>query len=260
VPITEWLANLPERAPTSIDADLQRELLASINLAADAAAQITLANFRQDITIDNKSSTQQLDPVTVADRQAERAIREVLYITGSVQWGTLIGLYDGSGVPIGLMDQPYLGERLVGSTDGTELTVNGSSRWVKTSKAATLRSAIFQTTTPDSFTQPSEAAALQAVKTHSAMCRYGGDCYAYALLAMGFVDIVLETGLKPYDIQALIPIVRGAGGCITTWQGGNPAAGGDILATAHAALHDEVLELLRTTEAAGTNGAPHSVI
>ncbi len=99
-------------------------------------------------------------------------------------------------------------------------------------------------TSPDLFAKGTETRRFQAVKSRVRMTRFGGDCYSYMLLASGLIDVVVEAGLQPYDVVALIPVIEKAGGRITTWDGKSPAAGGRIVASGDARLHDQVLELL----------------
>jgi len=266
----------PHRPSTSIDETLLEKLLHAASLAADAAAQFTLANFRQPLSIDNKACGTDFDPVTIADRHAEEVIREVLldafpehgflgeegnpidqpdsllwvvdpidgtraYITGMPLWGTLIALNDGSDVVFGLLDQPFLKERYIGLPTHTQLHSNGHTSVLNTRSGIRLEQAALQCTSTDMFVTDTQLAAFERVQARAAMTRFGGDCYSYAMLAMGFVDVVVESDLEPYDIQALIPIVQGAGGVVTDWQGGSALQGGSVVASATSALHAEVL-------------------
>ncbi len=179
------------------------------------------------------------------------------YITGMPLWGTLIAVYDGEDAVIGVLEQPFLQERFI-ATDfsiagsattpaaarTSELLTPKGQRSLLTSKTQLLSDAIVQTTTPDFFSDSGHQDVLDRVKSAVSLVRYGGDCYCYALLAMGFVDIVIETGLAPYDIAALIPIVQGAGGIVTSWEGGSAVSGGSVLACANAQLHEQVLALI----------------
>jgi myo-inositol-1(or 4)-monophosphatase len=108
-----------------------------------------------------------------------------------------------------------------------------------------LAEAILTTTHPDLFALPAELAAFQELKAAARMTRYGGDCYAYCLLASGFIDLIVEAGLKPYDVAALVPIIEGAGGRITTWQGKSAMDGGRIVAAGDARVHRQALAVLR---------------
>ena len=270
---------LPVHSPIKIDDQLQQQLLDAACRAADAASPITLRHFRQEVDIDNKASGHDYDPVTVADRDAEAAIREVLleafpqhgffgeetqqleqlnellwvvdpidgtraYITGMPLWGTLIAVYDGCDSVLGVLDQPFLRERYIGRPSHTELHCDNRISRLQTRQVASLANAVLQTTTPDMFKTQFERNAYQRVCDRVALNRFGGDCYAYAMLAMGFIDIVIESDLQPYDIQALIPIIRGAGGVITNWQGESAVNGGAVVACGSANIHTQVLAIL----------------
>lgn len=272
-------ATLNERlSEDTAAAALQASRLRSMHAAADAARVHTLAHFRTRLSVENKQSDG-FDPVTAADRAAERAIREVLlrafpgygflgeesgerstggdtrwvvdpidgtraYITGAPMWGTLLALQERDRVVLGLLDQPVLGERFIGSSDGAFLIDSQGSRRIRTRGTETLDGAILQATTPDMFKTEFERSGFQRVREAVAMTRFGGDCYAYALLAMGFVDLVVEADLEPYDVQAVIAIVESAGGVCTDWYGGSALDGGTLVAAATPALHRAALARL----------------
>ncbi len=250
--------------------------------AADAAAKAILPHFRQAaLSPDDKTgdAVGEFDPVTVADKGAEMAIRELIekerpddailgeefgqkqgtsgarwvidpidgtraFIAGMPTWGTLIGYHDGAKPIVGIMDQCFVGDRFLGWPGGAALVREGKTTMLKTRACPKLSDAIFACTTPELFTSPREQTAYDTLLRETRMLRLGTDCYAYALLAHGLIDIVLEAGLKPFDIQALIPIVEGAGGVITSWDGGSAEDGGQVLATGDAALHATVLKML----------------
>jgi histidinol phosphatase-like enzyme (inositol monophosphatase family) len=265
--------------PADTPAALQSAFLSLAHDMADAAGKAILPHFRRPIAIENKASGRDFDPVTAADKAAERAISKRLaaaypdhglhgeeygtrnpaaryrwvvdpidgtraFMTGALHWGTLIGLLD-NGVPtIGLMDQPYVGERFwADSKFSYSRGPNGRARKLKTRDCPKLADAILCSTHPDLFFDR-EAGAFQRVKANVRMTRYGGDCYGYSLIACGLVDLVIETGLKPFDIVALIPIIERAGGRVTTWDGRSAADGGRILASGDPKLHDVVLKML----------------
>ena len=244
---------------------------------AAAAAEQTLPRFRNISLIDNKFESG-FDPVTEADREAERAIRALInevhpghgilgeefgaenldyshiwvidpidgtraFISGIPVWGTLAGLtVDGEAVA-GLMAQPFTNELFM--CDGTASWYEGPSgtRRMKTRQTTELAEATLFTTTPAMF-KAEKRAAYDRVEQSVRLARYGTDCYAYAMLAAGFVDVVVETGLHPYDIVALIPIIENAGGVITSWDGGPAEKGGSIAAAATPELHHKVMALL----------------
>jgi histidinol phosphatase-like enzyme (inositol monophosphatase family) len=244
---------------------------------ADIAADATLPHFRTPIGVDNKSG-ERFDPVTAADVGAERAIRAAIaaaypdhgiigeelgnshddadfvwvidpidgtrsFIAGVPLWGVLIGLVE-RGVPrLGVMAQPFTGERFFGDGSAANYEGPGGARKLATRQCARLAEATLFTTSPDLFS-PAEQSAYQRVEQKARLARYGLDCYAYCMIAAGFVDAVVEAGLKPFDILPLIPIIEGAGGRVTDWQGNPPPATGQVLATGDARLHDEILELL----------------
>lgn len=244
---------------------------------ADKAAVVTLPRFRTAIDVDNKDGDGGFDPVTAADRAAEVAIATHLttampdhglegeefgitkpdarhrwvidpidgtraFITGSPMWGTLIGLLDGDRPIVGLMDQPFTGERFW--SDGERSFARrdgGAARLMRTRACESLASAVLMTTDPQLFRIGDERTAFERLRSKVRLTRYGGDCYAYALLASGFVDVIVECGLKPYDIVALIPIIESAGGRVTEWNGGSAASGGRIVASGDPRLHDQIL-------------------
>lgn len=249
---------------------------------ADAAAEVTLKHFRSaSLSTDNKQQDG-FDPVTVADKGAEAAMRAVLaserpddgvfgeeqertygasgftwvldpidgtraYISGLPVWGTLIALDDGEQGRIGIVDQPYTDERFVGVLDGTAseawLQRGGARQAISVRRGRALSEAILFTTDADIFQGP-EVPAFADIRSKAQLTRYGTDCYAYALLAMGQIDLVIESGLAAYDVASHIPLIRAAGGVVTDWQGGDCRWGGRVVAAGSEALHAEVLETL----------------
>lgn len=245
-------------------------------LAAAAAAE-TLPRFRQAHAVDNKFA-EGFDPVTEADRAAERAIRALIgevfpedgilgeefgavasgngrtwvidpidgtraFISGLPLWGTLVGLTEEGRATCGLMAQPFTGE-LFAARDGKAFYEGpGGNRELKTRTTASLAEATLCTTTPALFSG-SEREDYDRLERHVRLARYGTDCYAYCMLAAGHVDLVVETGLQAYDIVALIPIIEAAGGVITTRTGGRAEDGGAIVAAATPALHRAALDVL----------------
>jgi myo-inositol-1(or 4)-monophosphatase len=176
------------------------------------------------------------------------------FICGFPTWGTLIGLMHHGRPCYGMMHQPFSRERFFG--DGATAFWRGPAKTVvagqgqieekrrlSTRACPTLAQATLMTTSP-ALIAPHRLADFQRIERQVRLSRYGGDCYAYCALAAGHVDLVIETGLKPYDIVALIPIIEGSGGVITTWEGGNPASGGEIIASGDPALHRIALDLL----------------
>jgi myo-inositol-1(or 4)-monophosphatase len=165
------------------------------------------------------------------------------FISGLPVWGTLIGLLQAGRPALGMMAQPFTGERFAGDGREAWYTGPGGPRPLATRRCDSLASAVLFTTTPAIF-RPVERAAYDRVEAAVRMARYGCDCYAYCMLAAGFVDIVVEAGLQAYDIVALIPVIEGAGGRVTNWQGGSAAAGGQVAVTGDPRLHDALLDLL----------------
>ena len=248
------------------------------HLMADAARTAILPLFRKsDLTTDNKDS-QGFDPVTIADRDAEQAMRAILgehrpedgiwgeefglqsgpsgrlwvldpidgtrgFISGTPTWGVLIALSDGGAPFLGVIDQPYIGERFTGAPGVSIMTGPHGPRALETRETARLAEAILFTTFPEVGT-PQDRAAFEAVAGHVQLTRFGMDCYAYALLAAGQVDLVIEAGLNAYDIQAPIAVIEAAGGVVTDWTGGPAHQGGRVLAAANPALHAAALEVL----------------
>jgi len=262
---------------TNYPSSLVSDLLAAAHAAADAARNVTLSHFRSDIKAENKLQGG-FDPVTIADRGAEDAIRKVLaelrpddavlgeemaqvagtsgltwvidpidgtraYISGAPTWGTLIGVTDADGVIIGMIDQPYIGERFVGGPDGAQCLGPRGTRTLATRQTDRLDQATIFTTFPEVGTKR-EGAAFADLAGRCKLTRYGMDCYAYALLAHGCVDLVVEAGLNPYDIVGPIGVVQAAGGIVTDWRGGPAHPGGRAVAAANSALHEQALAVL----------------
>jgi len=246
---------------------------------ADAAAVETLKWFRTPaLLVDNKLESG-FDPVTQADKAAEQAMRAVLaahrphdaiigeearnqtgttgfswvldpidgtrgYVSGTPTWGTLIALNDGNTPIFGLIDQPYIGERFVGGLGHAFMERDGVKTPLVTSETQSLAKAIIYTTYPEVGSKV-EAVAFHQVAQLCKLTRYGMDCYAYALLAAGHIDLVIEAGLQAYDIQAPIALVRAAGGVATDWGGGNPMNGGRCICAATPELHAAALKILK---------------
>lgn len=249
------------------------------HLLADAARAVILPHFRSpNLSAQNKDAAG-FDPVTVADRAAEQAMRALLalhrpddaiwgeefgqsagtsgrtwvldpidgtrgFITGTPTWGVLIALSDDSGPLLGMIDQPYIGERFFGTEGAALMTGPQGTKQLVTRTTATLDQAFLFTTFPEVGT-PKDRAGFMAVADTVKLTRYGMDCYAYALLAAGQVDLVIEAGLNAYDIQGPIGVIEAAGGIVTNWQGGPAFNGGRALAAANTTLHAEALDILR---------------
>ena len=165
------------------------------------------------------------------------------FISGLPLWGTLIGLTRLGEPCYGMMHQPFTRERFFGDGGAAHWRGVGGERLLRTRACDDLASATLSTTSPRLFAG-ADLEAFERVEREVRLTRFGCDCYAYCMVAAGQMDVVIETGLKPYDIVALVPIVEGAGGVVTTWTGGSPAQGGAIVASANRKLHDQVLARL----------------
>jgi len=241
---------------------------------ADNAGSVILPHFRGAGAVSNKAE-QTFDPVTEADRAAEQIMRAMIretypehgihgeefgdvpahgpyrwildpidgtrsFILGLPSWGTLIGLSEQTVPMVGMMDQPYVKERFWGSKAGAFFRGRQGERQIHTRRCALLADAVLTATAPDMF-NTADAERFQGLSRHVRMTRFGGDCYLYCLLAMGLIDIVAEASLKAFDIAPLVPIIEAAGGIVTTWDGGDPANGGRILAVGDPALHEAAM-------------------
>jgi histidinol phosphatase-like enzyme (inositol monophosphatase family) len=255
--------------------------IALIHRLADAAGEVIRPYFRRKIDVVDKGAQTgaMFDPVTAADKGGEQAIRALLaterpedgilgeefpektgnngrvwvidpvdgtraFITGQTQWGILIALNENGTPTLGVLDQPVTRERFVGSAASAELHSPDGVTKLAVRPCEGLAQAVLMTTHPWAYFDAAEQAVFRRLCDATLMSRFGGDCYAYGLLAMGFVDLVVEARLKPWDIQALIPIVEGAGGVITDWNGGPCAEGGRVIAAGDARVHAEALTYL----------------
>ncbi|KZL20765.1 Histidinol-phosphatase [Pseudovibrio axinellae] len=252
---------------------------AFLHKLADAADAKTMQHFRSGYEVINKLDAG-FDPVTIADRSAEEAIRAILevecpdhgiigeefgmvretaenvwvldpvdgtrsFICGTPLWGTLIGLRTKGKAVQGIMSQPYNGERFWGNCEEAFMKGPLGERALKTRSCASLSEAVITTTEPALFSE-TERPLWDTICDQARLTRYSTDCYGYAMLAAAGFDAVVETGMNTYDILALIPIVEGAGGFVTNWTGGNAVDGGQVLATGDKRLHDELLTKLAT--------------
>ena len=255
---------------------------------AHTAGGIAKAHFRKSFTIENKGGNA-FDPVTNADKAIERVLRAAIaerypdhgivgeeeaergssspyrwcidpidgtraFLVGSPLWGTLVGLTRHDVPLFGLMCQPVLEEVFLGSDGGSWLIKPDSRDRLRTRPCTELRNAVLASTHPDLF-DPDSKRAFDALGRKCLMTRFGGDCYNYVMVAAGFIDLVVETQLRPYDIVPLIPILRGAGAVITDWEGRLPLRGGSVVAAATPALHAAALDVLnRAMPAAASPG------
>jgi histidinol phosphatase-like enzyme (inositol monophosphatase family) len=250
---------------------------AFVGRLATASGETILPSFRTSLSIDNKSA-QDFDPVTEADRAAEAVMRRLIksqfpqhgivgeefgnertdadyvwvldpidgtksFIAGFPIWGTLIALLH-KGVPVyGMMHQPFIGERFSGDNKTANYQGPSGERRLAVRRCASLKDATSFTTSP-LLMNANDRATFGRIESAVKLSRYGGDCYSYCMLAAGHLDLVVETELKPYDIAALIPIVTGAGGVVTNWEGKAAQDGGRIIAAGDPRVHEAALKLL----------------
>jgi len=259
-----------QAAAVSLDAHLTLA-----NELADAAGVAIRPYFRTKLAVDDKAD---LSPVTAADRAAELAMRHMIaarfpehgiigeeygreredaefvwvldpidgtksFISGVPLFGTLIALARCGAPILGIIDQPISRERWVG-TAGRPTTHNG--RPISCRACPGIPSATVFATTPEMF-RDSDADAFARVAGAAKLVRFGADCYAYGLVALGFIDVVIEASLKPYDFAAMLPIIEGAGGIATDWQGAplGLSSDGRVLIAGDKRTHGDALRLLR---------------
>ena len=165
-------------------------------------------------------------------------------MSGMLHWGVLLALFDGENPVVGVLYQPYTDELFFGDGTHAGLVRGQEERRINTASLDVLSRATTCTTGIEWLGQAEQAKYHQLAES-AQLNRTGGDCYLFALVALGQIHIGLDGSLNPYDIQALIPIIRGAGGVITTWDGGNPSLGGHVVASANQALHAQALDKLR---------------
>lgn len=249
-----------------------------IERLATASGETILPYFRTSLGIDDKARGRSFDPVTDADRAAEAVMRRMIqaafpahgivgeefgderpdaeyvwvldpidgtksFISGFPIWGTLIALLHRGSPVSGLMHQPFTGERFSGDGRSARYRGRNGERRLGVRRCASLTDATSFTTSPLLMNE-ADRAAFTSVEADVRLTRYGGDCYSYCMLAAGHIDLVIETELKPYDIAALVPIVTGAGGIVTTWEGGPAQSGGRIIAAGDRRVHEAALKRL----------------
>ncbi|MGQ0566130.1 MAG: inositol monophosphatase family protein [Gemmobacter sp.] len=256
----------------------EAELIATAAEMAEAARVATLRHFRAAGLSADTKETHRFDPVTVADRESEAAMRAVLarlrpqdailgeeqaatpgtsgltwvidpidgtrgYLSGTPTWGVLISVADAEGPVYGVIDQPYIGERFEGGFGRAEVTGPTGRHPLRCRPPRGLDQAILFSTFPEVGTE-AERLAFRRVADAVRLVRYGCDCYGYALVAAGQIDLVIEAGLQTYDVQAPIAVVQAAGGIVTDWQGRPCPQGGQVLAAANAQVHAAAMALL----------------
>jgi myo-inositol-1(or 4)-monophosphatase len=260
----------------SVDA----QTIAFAHRLADASGAVIRPFFRSALAVEAKEREgHKFDPVTEADRGAERAIRELIarerphdsilgeeygetpgtsgwrwvldpvdgtraFITGRHEWGSLIALEKDGRPVLGMLDQPVLGERFIGVNGNAQLHHRGTAIPLKVRACADIGEAVLCATDPSAYMTPAQQAAFERVKDAARLTRYHGDCYIFAMLAMGFVDVIVEGAFNRWDVAALLPLVEGAGGLITNWRGGPWRDGDAVLASGDARLHAQTVKLL----------------
>lgn len=263
---------------TNTSAQLQLDLLQTAHALADAARPIALKYFRgAGLNVDNKL-TEGFDPVTIADREIELKMRDILaqcrpddaihgeefapktgtsgltwvldpidgtrsFISGTPTWGVLIAVGPETGPMLGVIDQPFTEERYIGAFGQAEVLRHGKTRQIQVRNCKDLNDAILFSTFPEIGTDR-ERRAFEKVRDQAKLTRYGTDCYAYALLASGQIDLIIEAGLNAYDIQGPLALIQQAGGIVTNWQGGTAHEGGQVVAAGDPAVHRAALALL----------------
>ena len=254
------------------------DLKGFLDRLATASAEVILPYFRTSLSVEDKSRGASFDPVTAADRAAEQAMRALIrehfpshgivgeefgverpdadyvwyldpidgtksFISGMPAWGTLIALTHRGTPVLGMMHQPFVREWFSGDGAAAQYRGPAGERALNVRPCAALGNAMMFTTSPQ-LMNAADRAAFGRVEKAVRLSRYGGDCYAYCMLAAGHVDLVIETGLKPHDIVALIPIVHGAGGIVSTWEGESAVNGGRVVAAGDRRVHQAALKLL----------------
>jgi myo-inositol-1(or 4)-monophosphatase len=255
---------------------------------ADTAGRVIRPYFRRRIEITDKGLAQggMFDPVTIADKTAEEAVRAIIererpddgiigeefgekpsanglrwvldpldgtraFITGRYEWGSLIALEQNSRAVLGILDQPVLGERFIGVNNEAYLFKQQERTRLRVRSCPDLSQAVLCATHPDAYFTAGEREAFRRVQRSVRMTRFGGDCYLFGVLALGFIDLIIESSFNRWDIAALIPIVEGAGGIISNWQGHSCAHGGQILAAGDQRAHAEAMKLLDSIDRGG---------
>jgi len=256
------------------------DFVAFVDQLATVSGETILPFFRTMLSVDNKGGQRGFDPVTAADRAAETVMRALIrktfpdhgvigeefgpehpeaeyvwvldpidgtksFIAGMPAWGTLIALTRKDVPVFGMMHQPFIRERFSGDGEAAHYRGPAGERDLMVRACESLAEAVLYTTSPLLMNEADRATFAQ-VETAVRLSRYGGDCYAYCMLAAGHIDLVIETELKRHDVIPLIPIITGAGGVVTTWENGPPESGGRIIAAGDRRVHAAALELLHS--------------
>jgi myo-inositol-1(or 4)-monophosphatase len=255
------------------------DFAAFVDELATLSGDTILPFFRTALSIENKGHPGNFDPVTAADRAADTVMRALIrrhfpdhgiigeefgaerpdadyvwvldpidgtksFISGMPAWGTLIALTHQGAPVLGLVHQPFVGERFSGDGASAHYRGPAGERALLVRPCATLAEAVLYTTSPR-LMNADDRKRFERVQEMVRLSRYGGDCYAYCMLAAGHVDLIIETELKPHDVIPLVPIIAGAGGIITTWEGGSAAAGGRIIAAGDKRVHAAAMAALK---------------
>jgi myo-inositol-1(or 4)-monophosphatase len=255
------------------------DLNAFLDRLATASGEVILPYFRTSLSVEDKSRGGAFDPVTAADRAAEQAMRALIkqsfpghgvvgeefgaeqdnaeyvwvldpidgtksFISGMPAWGTLIALTHRGTPVLGMVHQPFVGERFSGDGAAAHYRGPAGKRALMVRPCESLADAVLYTTSPR-LMKDEDRTRFSKVEEMVRLSRYGGDCYAYCMLAAGHIDLVIETELKPHDIIPLMPIIAGAGGVMTTWDGEPANAGGRIIAAGDKRVHAAAMEALR---------------
>jgi myo-inositol-1(or 4)-monophosphatase len=256
------------------------DFAAFVDRLATVSGEAILPFFRTSLGVENKGGPGKFDPVTAADRAAESAMRALIresfpehgivgeefgserteaeycwvldpidgtksFIAGMPAWGTLIALTRGGAPVYGMMHQPFTRERFTGDGHSARYRGPAGERTLRVRRCGKIGEALVMTTSP-LLMQEKDRAAFAKVEGAARLSRYGGDCYAYCMLAAGHIDLVIETELKPHDILPLVPVITGAGGMVTSWEGGSPAAGGRVIAAGDPRVHEQAMKLLKS--------------
>lgn len=265
-----------ERGPMQRD-EIEAYLRFAVE-AVEAVGPIALGYFRRGVTVADKATGGFYDPVTAADREIEAALRLSIeqrfpghgiigeeaeakvgvdslswvidpidgtraFITGMPAWGIMLGLIEAGEPRLGVVHQPFIGETFYGDGSGAWLRAAGETGEMRARATRDIADAVLYCTHPSMF-DGRDLAAFQRVADACRLSRYGGDCYAYCMLALGEVDMVVENGLQPYDILPLMPILEGAGAVVSDWQGERPLQGGRVAVAATTELHAALLSTL----------------
>jgi myo-inositol-1(or 4)-monophosphatase len=249
-------------------------------LLAAESGQVILPLFRNIRHVDNKLDAG-WDPVTEADKAAERVIRQLIesrfpdhgiigeeygvkpsksgyewvldpidgtraFVVGMPTWATLIALYFEGAPLLSVVNQPFTGEMFVGLPDHAFLSVRGANTPLKVRQTDILAQAQIGTTSPHLYLEPSEAARFDNLQKKVQLMRYGGDAYFFCMVAAGHLDVAMDPRMQIYDIAALIPVIKGAGGHVAEWTGANPAHGGNVVTAGSQQLLEQVVALMNS--------------